>query len=220
MPAEPCHVHSPFPRAASVAYVSGVLRPVSFVYRSRPLSRVFSLLRLCWQMLAPPQSLQTLLSRLCEQMLAPPQFLLMSSSGGYAGRYPCPRSPCIRSSCGYAGRCWRPRSPCPHASACCVRPSSLPSSGGLLCASSFAPPVLRSPPPWPAAAAPVRNLPRLAPRGTRGTYPAASRARTCPCAPALCSLCLRLACAAVAGAHNRDGEAAADVSEDRAHERL
>ena len=31
--------------------------------------------RVLWQMLAPPQSLQTLLRRLCWQMLAPPQSL-------------------------------------------------------------------------------------------------------------------------------------------------
>ena len=31
--------------------------------------------RLCWQMLTPPQSLQSLLRRLCSQMLAPPQSL-------------------------------------------------------------------------------------------------------------------------------------------------
>ena len=41
-----CHVRSPFPRAASAAYVSGprVPRPFLCVYRSRPLSRVLSLL--------------------------------------------------------------------------------------------------------------------------------------------------------------------------------
>jgi len=60
--------------------------------------------RVLWQMLAPPQSLQTLLRRLCWQMLRSP---CTSPSAGYAGRCSCPRSPCSCSSGGYAGRCSR-----------------------------------------------------------------------------------------------------------------
>ena len=40
-----------------------------------PQSLQTLLRRLCWQMLAPPQSLHLLLSRLCWQMLVPPQYL-------------------------------------------------------------------------------------------------------------------------------------------------
>jgi len=56
-----------------------------------PQSLQLLLTRLCWQMLAPPQSLQLLLWRLCWQMIVPPQSLhlllsrLHAAHKAYAG---------------------------------------------------------------------------------------------------------------------------------------
>ena len=62
-------------------------------------------MRLCWQMLAPPQSLQVLLMQLCSQMLAPPQSLqlclrLSPASGAF--------SPCSNASSACAAGVTRP----------------------------------------------------------------------------------------------------------------
>ena len=43
------------------------------------------LMRLCWQMLAPQQSLQMLLRRLCSQMLVPPPSLQVKTKGTSVG---------------------------------------------------------------------------------------------------------------------------------------
>ena len=84
------------------------------------------LMRLCSQMLAPPQSLHLLLIRLCSQMLAPPQSLHL-----FLWRL-C--SHFLRPLCGALSRCLclprshpPPASPCStESSACC--PAVLPSA--------------------------------------------------------------------------------------------
>ena len=104
--------------------------------------------RICWQMLAPPQSfhgrlvrvcsLQMLLSRLCWQMLAPPQSLHLLL--------------------GYAGRCWRPRSPCACSSGCYLALHAPPSA--------VRSPLPSSPPPFPTPACLplLHRIVRLLPR--------------------------------------------------------
>jgi hypothetical protein len=120
--------------------------------------------RLCWQMLVPPQSLHLLLRRLCSQMLPPPQSLKVL----------------------LMRLCWQ--MPAPHLLLWQLfshfrRP--------LCCALSCRIPLSPPPPAPPCSSASSACCPRrvvvilLTSSSTRGTCPAASRARTCPALPLL-----------------------------------
>ena len=110
--------------------------------------------RLCSQMLAPPQPMQLLLMRLCSQMPAPPQSLAGAPAAGLLARTSC------APSGGALSRCFcLPLSLQHPASACSGPPHRRP----------VAPPRCRH---WHGA-----------PRGTRGTCPAASRALCEPARP-------------------------------------
>jgi len=95
-------------RGRKCACVHACMRSCVHVYvhpgpRPNNLSFALSLWRLCWQMLAPPQSLQMLLQRLCSQMPVDAPAVLA-----------VPRLCCqmhFRCYGGHAGRCRRPRSP-------------------------------------------------------------------------------------------------------------
>ena len=126
-----------------------------------PQSLQSLLRRLCWQMLAPSQSLQVLLRRLCSladasapAVLAPaPATVMLTDAGARAVLAPLLSRSCshfLRPICGALSRC--------------------------LCLPCLPPPP--APPHRRPAAPPCCRQP--APRGTRGTCPAASSARPSP----------------------------------------
>jgi hypothetical protein len=142
-------------------------------------------------MLAPAQSLHVLLLRLCRQVLAPPQFarapledagapaVLARSSVAVIMADACSPAvlacaPCLRSSRGHYGRCLRPRSPCMCSSrgyAVSPRvPSCAPLAVMLADAGAARNPCSRTCGCWSP----------LSCCGTRGICPVAFRARTCP----------------------------------------